>query len=79
MLSPGLLTVIVGALSLAWAQWYMPHVMPRIRSGMIQRGRSVSQLDAMLVSRRYRLVLLWMKGVGLFGIVAGVVLLIVGE
>lgn len=79
MLSPGLLTLMVGALSLTWAQWYMPRVMPRVWNGMIRRGVPFSQLDAMLVSPCYRLVLLWMKGVGIFGIIAGVVLFIVGE
>ena len=79
MLSPGLQTLGVGVVSLTWAQWYMPHAMSRTQNRMIRRAPPVSQLDVMLVSRRYKLVLLWMKGVGIFGIVAGIILLIAGE
>lgn len=74
-----LLTVGVGIVLILWARWYMPREFGRIRNGLDRRGRSPERFDTLLRSRRYHLLVVVMGLAGMLAVVAGSLLLVLGE
>jgi uncharacterized membrane protein len=63
--------MILGAVVVLWALWFMPRQFSRIRDRIGQSGNSTQRFDAMLKGRSYRLAVV-------AGVIAGVVLIAAG-
>jgi hypothetical protein len=73
---PGILTAVCGVVVLLWVRWYLPREMQRIRQSVVDRGGSPERLDKRLESRLWLTMVKASLPLGIFGVVAGVVLFV---
>ena len=75
----GLILLGVGGIALIWRLWYWPSRMSRIRDRLIRRDQPTLKFDTMLLSKTHQTMMTMMLTAGIVGVIAGTILIVVGE